>query len=113
MMMATYSPNRVAMTGNVHPWPLVPAFSSAAKMVDDTPNDAFAKLTRLVASNDRESAELQRLNERLAQARAYAADPCANPILAQAYLERVRNRRARVLAVLRANRLEAREFLAC
>lgn len=73
---------------------------------------SFARLARLVVSNDRLLADLDDLDARLAEARAYLADPACNAALGRAYLEGVRGRRARVLATLRANRLEAREFLA-
>src|SRR5437868_14908481 len=72
---------------------------------------AFARLAALVRSNERHLAELEALNASLAEARAYLAGPSANVLLGRAQLDRVRTRRARVLAVLRSNRLAAREFL--
>ena len=73
---------------------------------------AFARLANLVRSNDRLMADLKALDARLADAKAYLARPDANVALGRAQLERVRASRSRVLAILRANRLAAREFLA-
>ena len=78
----------------------------------DEPDQMLARLASLVRSNDRHLAEIQALNAGLHQAHAYLATPLANIRLGRAYLERIRMRRSRVLAVLRANRLAAREFLA-
>ncbi len=78
----------------------------------DEPDQAFARLASLVRSNDRYLAELKALNARLVEARSYLASPSANVRLGQACLDRVRAHRTCVLAMLRANRLAAREFLA-
>jgi hypothetical protein len=78
----------------------------------DSPEDAFARLAALVRSNDRLLAELKALDARLAEARAYLATPLANLQLGQAHRDRIQARRVRVLTILRANRLAAREFLA-
>ena len=88
------------------------ALPKGREAATDAPDDAFARLARLVASNDRELATLRTLDARMVEARAYLADPASPTALAQAYLGRVRDRREKVLAVLRANRLAAREFLA-
>lgn len=73
---------------------------------------AFARLTSLVRSNDLLLAELKSLDSQGVEARAYLAAPSTNAALGRAYLERIRARRSRVLAILRANRMAAREFLA-
>jgi hypothetical protein len=77
----------------------------------EAPDDAFARLASLVASNDRHLAEMRVLNARLAEAIAYLETAPPDPTLGRAYLDRVRSRRSAVLALLRANRIAAREFL--
>jgi hypothetical protein len=75
------------------------------------PENAFARLAGLVRSNERYLAELKALNVRLAEANAYLESPSANLKLGLIYRGHVQARRARALALLRANRLAAREFL--
>ena len=75
--------------------------------------DAFARLAELVTSNDRFLGELRALNARVESARAHLAANPSDPTLGRAYLDRARARRARVLALLRANRIAAREFVDC
>ncbi len=71
---------------------------------------AFARLARLVASNERLLVKLRSLDAKLARANAYADGPESN-ILARASRDRIRDTRAGVLLLLRANRIAAREFL--
>jgi hypothetical protein len=76
-----------------------------------TPENAFARLARLVHSNERLLAELAVLDARLVEAEVYLAMASSNLGLARAYRARTKRQRSRVLAMLRANRIEAREFL--
>ena len=80
---------------------------------ETAPLNAFARLAGLVASNDRFLGELRALNARVESARAHLATNPSDPTLGRAYLDRARARRSRVLALLRANRIAAREFLDC
>jgi len=77
----------------------------------DGPDDALARLSRLVASNDRHLAELRALDARLATVNAHLATRTPGAIFGLAFRDRVRSQRSCVLAVLRANRIAAREFL--
>lgn len=76
------------------------------------PADDFARLVGLVKSNERLFAEQRANRARLEQVRGYLARPDANVALGRALLERLRARRSAVLALLRANRAEARALLA-
>lgn len=75
------------------------------------PDDAFARLAGLVTANDCYLGELRALNARVASARAHLATNPPDPTLGRSYLDRARSRRSRVLSLLRANRIAAREFL--
>ena len=75
------------------------------------PDNAFARLTQLVQSNDRLLAELAVLDARLVETEVYLAMASSNLDLARAYRVRTKRQRSRVLAILRANRIAAREFL--
>ena len=77
----------------------------------EAPDDAFARLAGLVTANDRYLGELRALNARVASARTHLAANPSDPTLGRAYLDRARSRRSRVLTLLRANRIAAREFL--
>jgi len=72
----------------------------------------FAKLARLVRSNDRLLKELRALRPRMVSARAYLTELGCHVELGQMYLQRLQDRRSRALSGLRANRIEARELLA-
>ena len=78
----------------------------------EEPEAEFAKLARLVRSNDRLLADLRALRPRLAAARAYLAEPGCHVRLGASYLGRLRDRQSQILASLRSNRLEARALLA-
>ena len=78
---------------------------------DHAPDDAFGRLASLVTSNDRYLRELRALNARVESARAHLATNPSDPTLGRAYLDGARVRRSRVLALLGANRIAAREFL--
>ena len=77
----------------------------------EAPDDAFARLAGLVTTNDRYLGELRALNARVASASIHLAANPSDPTLGRAYLDRARARRSRVLTLLRANRIAAREFL--
>ncbi len=79
---------------------------------DGEPETDLARLARLIRSNDRYLGELRGLRARLALAREFLADPASPAHLARAYHDRVRARQSRVLALLRANRIEALALLA-
>ena len=83
---------------------------ASAGPLDDC-DDAFARLARLVNSNDRLTADLKWIRQQIERVSTYAESPTANTSLARACLDRLRDRRSRILALLRANRLEAQEFL--
>lgn len=67
----------------------------------------FERLVRLLKDNERLVGELQGLGGRLARARAYRAEPGCNVPLAEAHINRLRAKHSGVLALLRANRIEA------
>ncbi len=77
----------------------------------EAPDDAFARLAGLVTANDRYLGDLRALNARVAKARTHLASNPSDPTLGRAYLDRARSSRSRVLTLLRANRIAAREFL--
>lgn len=114
MMMTLGFPSPMSVPWEAVPPPATVAGGPLAPAVEPggEPDDTLARLVRLVASNDRLLNELKRLDARLAEADDYLAKPDANFALGCAYRDRVRTRRSRVLALLRANRVEAREFLA-
>jgi hypothetical protein len=65
-----------------------------------------ARLAHLRAETDRLASELRALGPRLLEARRYAAHPACNPTLARVALDRLRIQHSRLLASIRANRLE-------
>jgi hypothetical protein len=72
--------------------------------------DAFERLVRLLKDNERLVGELRSLGDRLMRARAYRAEPGCNVALAEAHINRLRAKHSGVLALLRANRIEAHEL---
>ncbi|HWE35902.1 MAG TPA: hypothetical protein VG406_04960 [Isosphaeraceae bacterium] len=72
--------------------------------------DAFERLVRLLKDNERLVGELKDLGDKLLRARAYRADPGCNVALAEAHINRLRAKHSGVLALLRANRIEAHEL---
>lgn len=74
-------------------------------------NDVFGRLTQLVASNDRLLKELADLDLGLGRADAYLASSSPNMVLGRAYRDFLKVRKSKVLTILRANRVAAREFL--
>jgi hypothetical protein len=75
------------------------------------PDDALGRLAGLVESNDRLAGELRKLGRRQVDAELYLDRPGCNAALGNARLAAIRDRRRAILARLRANRIEAREFL--
>lgn len=74
--------------------------------------DRFATLVNLYQSNEILLAELRLIDRKMIGTRDYLASVGNNPALGQAHLQRLRTRRSAVLTFLRANRLQARQFLA-
>jgi hypothetical protein len=75
------------------------------------PND-FESLARVVRSNERLFEELGALGVNLGRARAYLTEPVCHRHLADANVSHLKTRRSGILALMRANRLEAWEILA-
>ena len=75
------------------------------------PDNPMARLVGLITSNDHLLAELGILDARLVEAEVYLAMASSNLELARAYRARTKRQRSRVLVLLRANRIAAREFL--
>jgi hypothetical protein len=77
-------------------------------ITSEIPN-GFARLVRLMQSNERLFAEQRALAVKLQlqRARAYLADPNANPSLERANLRHLKTKYSGILALLRANRREA------
>lgn len=69
--------------------------------------DAFGRLVGLLRDNERLVGELRILGDRMLRARAYRAEPGCNVALADAHINRLRAKHSGVLALLRANRIEA------
>ncbi len=76
------------------------------------PEGTLAVMARLIASNDRLMAEAQSIRRRIEEARAYLSQPGCHARLGAAYLDRLQLRRSAAMALLRANRIEARALLA-
>lgn len=74
--------------------------------------DRIGRLIEIGRSNDEWLAQLPGLGANLARARGYADDSASNPKLASALVEHAREKYARALAGLRANRSEAIRILA-
>lgn len=72
----------------------------------------FGRLIEIGRSNDEWLAQLPGLGAALARARGYADDPASNPKFASALIGHAREKYARALAGLRANRSEAIRILA-
>ncbi len=77
----------------------------------ERPN-VFGQLVGLMKENERLLLDLQRMNEKCRDARAYLASPDCKVTLALAYFNKVRAKRAELLTVLRANRFAGEELLA-
>jgi hypothetical protein len=75
------------------------------------PSNLFEQVVRLVQSNDRLFAERDALVAKLGRARAYLAEPGCNRNFAIAHLKHLKLKHSCVLALLRANRLQARQIL--
>ena len=75
------------------------------------PEDDFGRLIRIVESNERLFDGLRALTRRLEDARAYLAEPGCHRHLGQANLAYLKVKYSGVLALLRANRLEAQALL--
>ena len=76
------------------------------------PPNPFERLVQIMKENDDLLAALRQLGARLAQARAYLAEPGCNAALGNANLLRVKTKHSCVLVLLRANRIEAQRILA-
>ena len=74
--------------------------------------DPFGLLVSLYQTNKALSAELRAVQRNLAGARDYLASPGCNARLAEARLLQLRAKHSAVLALLRANRVRSRDFLA-
>jgi hypothetical protein len=77
----------------------------------ETPHDVFGRVVALYQGNEFLLSELQSIGQKLASARAYRDTPGSNPALAEARLLQLRARHSAALAMLRANRHEARHLL--
>lgn len=71
----------------------------------------FGRLVGLVKENERLFAAQRLTRERMIEARLYQVSPQNNPILAAAVVQRLRERHSGLLAMLRSNRIEARNLL--
>lgn len=78
---------------------------------DGPPEGPLAELVGLYQRNRELLRELAKARDALREALDYSARPDANPLLARARVDQVQDRRHRLLAVLRANRLTARRLL--
>lgn len=74
--------------------------------------DAFGRIVRLLKDNERLSADLKAIHSQIGQARAYLAAPDCHLPLALATLTRLKSKHSGLLALLRANRIEALRALA-
>jgi len=72
-----------------------------------TRTNPFEQLIQITRHNDQLFGRLNLLRTRLARARVYADDPCANRSLATVLVDDARRRFADVLVQVRSNRLEA------
>jgi hypothetical protein len=72
--------------------------------------DHLDLLVRTLRNHEQILTNLRALREQAARARCYLAQPGGNTALARAYLERLLAKRSALLALLRANRLEARRL---
>ena len=115
MMTASAQEYARSDRGGVGPGVTLPKLARTARSdrgTDAAPaDDPFAQLARLVASNDRLAAQLKFFDAQLAYVDGYLAEGPPNFKVAQARRNLLRTYRSRVLAQLRANRIEAREFL--
>jgi hypothetical protein len=75
------------------------------------PPNLFEQIVRLVQSNERLFAERDALVAKLGRARAHLAEPGCNRNFAMAHLKHLKLKHSSVLALLRANRLQARQIL--
>ncbi len=71
----------------------------------------FERMVRLLKSNESLFEELRALRRRIQGVRAYLADPSGNPAVGRAFYTRLRAKHSGVLALLRANRIEAQQIL--
>ncbi len=96
----------------------VPVFSSSSEpmlgsdplAIESEPPSAFGRLVKIMQSNERLISELRALATRLERARAYLTELGCHRNLATANLAHLKAKYSGVLALLRANRLEAREL---
>ena len=73
--------------------------------------DAFGRIVRLMKDNERLFADLGAIVARIEQARAYLAVPDCHLPLGLANLSRLKVKHSGLLALLRANRIEALDAL--
>jgi hypothetical protein len=78
---------------------------------DGPPEGPLADLVSLYRRNRELLRLLGQARAALREALAYSSRPDANPVLARARVDQIQDRRHRLLAELRANRLTARRFL--
>ena len=72
----------------------------------------FERLVGIMRENERLLLDLKAMTQKCQAARAYLAAPDCNVTLALANLNRLREKRSGLLAVLRANRLAGEDLLA-
>jgi hypothetical protein len=76
------------------------------------PPNPLERLAQLVHANDRLIDDLTSSRARIVAALTYLDKPDCNIAFGSAHLQRCRTRHARILAQLRANRIEALDLLA-
>jgi len=69
--------------------------------------DPFGRLVGIMKSNERLFADLRALEVKIGQAKSYLAAPDSHLPLALANLDRLKSKHSGLLALLRANRIEA------
>jgi hypothetical protein len=84
----------------------------AGRAGEEGASSLFGQLVTLYKSNDVLLSQLKSVHLKLNQAQTYRLSASRNPALAEAHLSRLRTRHSVVLTLLRANRLQARAFLA-
>ncbi len=73
--------------------------------------DPFGRLVRLMKTNERLFADLKALDAKVGQAKSYLLAPDSHLPLALANLARLKSKHSGLLALLRANRIEALDAL--
>ncbi|WP_435009342.1 hypothetical protein P12x_000594 [Tundrisphaera lichenicola] len=95
------------------PAPMVPtlAHQEPKKAVPPIASNPLERLAQLMLSNDRLMDELSASRTRITDARSNLDSPGSNSRFGEAHLDRCRSRHSRILAQLRANRIEALQLL--